>query len=93
LTALESNNIVTWNPRPFLSTVAKIEQKNLKVNSIDHALAEAYLWHRRAGHLNFQYLSQLSRQQIGLPKSQLQTDQNTVIVVTNARMLGVRFQN
>jgi transposase InsO family protein len=68
LTALESNSIVTWNPRPSHNIVTKIEQKNLEVNSISHASAEAYLWHRRTGHLNFQYLSQLSRQQVGLPE-------------------------
>jgi hypothetical protein len=36
-------------------------------NLASHISADAQLWHRRLGHLNFPYLAQLSKQDVGIP--------------------------
>jgi transposase InsO family protein len=59
-------NTGIWNPRTD-PTVSTVERPRIEEQSRVSTSADAFLWHRRMGHLNYQYLAQLSKQAIGLP--------------------------
>jgi hypothetical protein len=62
-------NLQSWNPLAPSSTSIRTQVGNstVEISPVSYSAA-TYLWHRRLGHLNYQYLVQLSNQSLGLPK-------------------------
>nr|GEX58083.1 integrase, catalytic region, zinc finger, CCHC-type, peptidase aspartic, catalytic [Tanacetum cinerariifolium] len=73
---LQGNNLLTGNCRSDLYTISLQELTSTPLCLMAKASAtQAWLWHRRLSHLNFDYINLLSKKEIGLPKLKYVKDQ------------------